>query len=53
MGESPIERRQREFVEASKVTRPAKTAGSEYFGVLIIVVVIVAVVAIAVMAMQT
>lgn len=37
MSESPIERRQREFAEKSKVTRPAKTAGSEYLGVLIIV----------------
>ena len=44
MDESPIERSQREFAEKSKIVRPAKTAGSEYFGILAIITLIVVIV---------
>lgn len=42
MAESPIERRQREFAEGSRKAKPAKTAGTEYIGVIIISVVVFA-----------
>jgi hypothetical protein len=42
VGESPIERRQREFIARSKIVRPAKTAGSEYMGILLICATVVA-----------
>lgn len=38
--ESPIERAQREFFENSRKSRPAKTAGSEYVGVIVILALI-------------
>lgn len=44
MDESPIERSQREFVKKSKMVRPAKTARSEYFGILAICTMVVVVV---------
>lgn len=43
MGESPIERRQREFAEKAKDVRPAKTDSSEYVGTVIIVLILAAV----------
>ncbi len=44
MSESPIERRQREFAQNSQESRPVKTAGSEYLGVLVIMASIVLVI---------